>query len=57
MLMYFSPKHYDEVEGVLTKYGAQRSAGSGGRVGLANKEEALLAALRRLEEMQKQGTV
>jgi hypothetical protein len=50
VLMYFSPKDYEEVEEELVKHGAKHSTGSGGRVGLSNKESALLSLIRKIKE-------
>jgi hypothetical protein len=49
VLMYFSPKQYEELEKVLLKHGASRSTGSGGRAGLSNKESALMNLIRSIE--------
>jgi hypothetical protein len=44
--MYFSPKQYHELEEALIQHGATRSAGSGARAGLSNKESALMNLIR-----------
>ena len=46
VLMYFSPKQYQELADALVKYGGVRS----GR-GIQNKEEALLRLVRRLKKL------
>ena len=46
VLMYFSPKQYDELEDVLVKHGGVRR----GR-GVENKEEAMLKVVRRLRKL------
>jgi hypothetical protein len=46
VLMYFSPKQYDELEGALVRHGGVRR----GR-GVENKEEAMLKMVRRLRKL------
>lgn len=49
VLMYFSPKQYDVLERAMLKNGGTRS----GR-GILDKEEALIAALKKLEALEGQ---
>ena len=50
VLMYFSPKQYDELEDALLRHGGERS----GR-GVENKEEAMIKMVRRLRKLDGQG--
>jgi hypothetical protein len=47
VLMYFSPKQYDELEDALLRHGGERS----GR-GVENKEEAMIKMVRRLRKFE-----
>jgi hypothetical protein len=44
--MYFSPKHYDELEDALVRHGGVRR----GR-GVEEKEEAMIKMVRRLRKL------